>query len=370
MAADCGKVKNAGPGRPGGPALSRSCPIPYFAVLTVAGGAMRRVAIAACLYAGLLAATPALANDTAAERALGGLTFSKNDAISMDSEDLFLSKNIVRVKYRFANRSDAPVDLLVAFPLPDIPPATEGEDSGYWSDPVGGLKFRTTIDGAAVPLDVVEQAWFDGADVGARLKGLGVPLNRFAENFSTAINRLPKADREKLLAGGMIRSDGEANEPLWAGLWTLKTTITRRQIFPAQKTVLVEHQYAPILGGSVGGGLDPQYRRSSAFAAERAKFCIEPDWLRSFDSKAAKRKNSVPPYSEIWLGYVLKTGANWAGPIGDFRLVVDKGAADSLVSFCGDGVKKISATQFEMRRTNFTPTRDLDVLIVEYPNAE
>ena len=45
----------------------------------------------------------------------------------MDSEDLFLSKDVVRVKYRFTNRTDASVDTLVAFPLPDIPPGDEGE---------------------------------------------------------------------------------------------------------------------------------------------------------------------------------------------------------------------------------------------------
>ena len=35
-------------------------------------------------------------------------------------------------------------------------------------------------------------------------------------------------------------------------------------------------------------------------------------------------------------------------PIGRFRLVVDKGAPGNLVSFCGEGVRKISPTRFEM----------------------
>ena len=50
-----------------------------------------------------------------------------------------------------------------------------------------------------------------------------------------------------------------------------------------------------------------------------------------------------------------------------FRLVVDKGSPDALVSFCGEGVRKIAPTQFEMRKDNFTPTRDLDVLILARP---
>lgn len=80
---------------------------------------------------------------------------------------------------------------------------------------------------------------------------------------------------------------------------------------------------------------------------------------------AARRKRAAGYYlSETWIDYVLVTGANWSGPIRDFRLVVDKGSADHLVSFCGEGVTRISPTQFEIRRSNYTPTRDLSVLIV------
>ena len=45
-------------------------------------------------------------------------------------------------------------------------------------------------------------------------------------------------------------------------------------------------------------------------------------------------------------------------------MVVDKGAAANIVSFCADGVRKISPTQFEVRHTDFTPTRDVSILIL------
>jgi len=45
--------------------------------------------------------------------------------------------------------------------------------------------------------------------------------------------------------------------------------------------------------------------------------------------------------------------------------VVDKGDLRNLVSFCGDGVRKISPTQFEMRKSDFTPEGNLYVLILE-----
>jgi len=61
---------------------------------------------------------------------------------------------------------------------------------------------------------------------------------------------------------------------------------------------------------------------------------------------------------------MLTTGANWRAPIGDFRLVVDKGDPRFLVSFCGEGIRRLSPTQFEIRHRNWRPTRDLNVLFL------
>ena len=235
------------------------------------------------------------------------------------------------------------------------------------------LKFVTRVDGRRLSLQIAEKAFLRGRDISARLTALHVPLNRFAADFDGAINRLPERERERLVADGLIRSDGTSNQPIWAGLWSVRTTVMRRQTFPAHKTISVEHDYVPIAGGSVGGLLDPRYRSNADtgnyLAQTRRKYCIDDDWLRSFDRALARRpSNTSLPYSEIWLGYVLSTGANWKGPVGDFRLVVDKGKPDSLVSFCARNVKKISPTQFEIRRVNFMPATDLDIMIVDWGN--
>ena len=104
----------------------------------------------------------ACANDSIGETALGGLTLVKNDAISMDSEDLYISRDRVEVKYRFTNRSDAAVEALVAFPLPVLPPGNEAgeEEAVYWGDAQGDLQFETRVDGQPLPLQLVEQAFF------------------------------------------------------------------------------------------------------------------------------------------------------------------------------------------------------------------
>jgi hypothetical protein len=69
----------------------------------------------------------------------------------------------------------------------------------------------------------------------------------------------------------------------------------------------------------------------------------------------------------VTFGYVLSTGATWAGPIRDFRLIVDKGDPDNLVSFCAAGVRKLDATRFEVRQNNFTPKSDLAIILLRPP---
>ncbi len=320
---------------------------------------------AAALLLAIALASPSRADDSEAETALGGLILKQSKLISMDSEDLYISRDLVRVKYRFTNGSDQPVDTLVAFPLPDIPPDSE-ENKGFWSNP-SDLKFKTVVDGRPISYEVVQQAYFKGKEVTARLDALKIPLNYRDQNFSKALQKAPNAARDKLVADGLLHDDGVGDDHYYRARWSLRTSVTRRQTFPAKTTVVVEHEYAPLAGGSVGGGLNPDRRGNEWFRDEQRKYCIDNAWLTSFDRVLKGRKDKTLPYSEIWLGFVLKSGANWKGPIGDFRLVVDKGKPDSLVSFCAEGVKKIGPTRFEARYSNFMPSKDLDILIVDWP---
>ena len=90
------------------------------------------------------------------------------------------------------------------------------------------------------------------------------------------------------------------------------------------------------------------------------KYCADSAFLAGLD----RLRRSGGPTPEQRLGYILSTGANWRSPITDFRMVIDKGAAANLVSFCGEGVRKVSPTRFEIRRKNWRPDKDLEILIV------
>jgi hypothetical protein len=86
--------------------------------------------------------------------------------------------------------------------------------------------------------------------------------------------------------------------------------------------------------------------------------------LRGIDKIAGETEENTAQLRERRINYVLKTGANWLGPAKDFKIVIDKGKPDRLVSFCLDNVKKISPTAFEVRMKDFTPDRDLKILLI------
>lgn len=181
------------------------------------------------------------------------------------------------------------------------------------------------------------------------------------------LDRLGRQERRRLLTAGLVvpedGGDGMAGhlEPLW----TVKETWHWDQVFPAGRDLVVEHRDVPGTGGSVGTDLAAsEYRRSGEGKAYVARYCADARFLAGVDRLAEQAGAASAALPEYRVGYVLTTGANWRAPIGRFRLVVDKGAAANLISFCADGVRKISPTQFEVRRTNWRPDRDLNVLIV------
>jgi hypothetical protein len=98
----------------------------------------------------------------------------------------------------------------------------------------------------------------------------------------------------------------------------------------------------------------------------RETYCTDGPFTSAVQSlyRRANAPNSKVRAFEEYLSYVITSGANWAGPIGSFRLVVDKGDPQTLVSFCGDGVRKIGPTTFEMTARDYTPRRDIDVLLI------
>jgi hypothetical protein len=289
----------------------------------------------------------------------------------MRSEDLFISPDLVTVHYKFVNTSARDVTVTVAFPMPDI--TTQGVDdmlSIPTKNPQNILGFSTLVDGKPVVAQVEQKAIKGGVDQTAYLKSLGIPLAPHLSSTDDALDRLPQAAKDALVAKQLAIIDEygtDADKPLekhWEPTWTLKTTYFWRQTFPAGHVLDVQHRYTPSLGESAGtawGSAD--YAKQPEYAAKRAHYCVDDDFLASV-KKAIKPGETYAALTEQRIEYILSSGANWKAPIGDFRMVVDKGDPANIVSFCATGVRKLSPTQFEVRHTNFTPTGDVSIVVL------
>lgn len=326
--------------------------------------------------AGLLATQSAMANDSIASINLGGLELSPAAWVTLDSEDLYISETQVRVRYQFTNTASRDENLLISFPLP-VPTAQEQEDqhqSGMYQE-WDQLQFKTLVNGKPAPLTRYDVPVVNGRSVEARLKVLKWPVQHWRdEAFLTRLNALPVEVAAKLVAEGLLIDDastgGGAVRNLRPG-WVVQTHVTRHQNFPAGATVTVEHSYKPYVGGSASTSLNHDLRSEAMAGPDglAAAFCVDHPFLAAYDRRIygkSKRPDPGITIVQSWFGYVLKSGANWKGPIKKFRMVVDKGRPENLVSFCMDGVRKISPTQFEVVKTDFEPTKDLNVLLIEF----
>ena len=342
----------------------------FYLNLHDGGMCMRASAIGLALLA--TAALPAVGNDTTAELSTGGLVFVRNDNIEMQSEELAISTEEVTVRYRFLNKSDRDVTLLVAFPMPDI--HVEGPDdvvSVPTNDPVNVLGFTTFVEGKPVGTSVEQRAIAMGIDRTQMLRALGIPLAPHLATTNETLDRLLPDNWDEFLRLGLAEVEeydtGHGMIRHLAARWTLQTTYYWEQTFPAGAATVVEHRYHPSVGASVQTALgSPDQAKEPWFDEYKSKYCLESEFLAAVERerKTAHSKFGAP-FAEQRIDYILKTGANWSGPIKEFRLLVDKGEPDNLASFCGEDAKPLEDTKYEMVKTDYTPDGNLSILILK-----
>jgi hypothetical protein len=321
------------------------------------------------LWAAYVGFPRAAANDSSAELSIGGLTFAKSADVAMEAEDLSITPALVTVRYRFLNMSQKPVTLTVAFPLPDID-LSDGDNIAIpVGDGVNFVGFSTKIDGQPVTFAMNQRAFLGDKDVSAILSGMGVPLLPLGA-LHAKLDGLSAADRNKLIDEGLLIQSGmnEQDKPIYGAGWVLKTSAVRQQTFPPGRPVAVEHRYKTSVGVSIDTILRKPMRQNKAMAAEveryRKDYCITDKFLTDLDKVAGTAESNTAKVQERRINYILKTGANWAGPIKDFKLAVDAQKPNRLISFCAPNVKLASPTAVEVLAKDFTPDKDLKILIV------
>lgn len=328
---------------------------------------MNRLRLMTALW--LCLAGAAAANDTTAEIGAGGLSWVESDRVSMKKEDLFISREEVRVDYLFENTGNEDEESIIAFPMPDIVPVrysdiaiSEREDDNF-------LGFSVTQDGKSIKPQLQQRITAMGVDWTADLLAQNVPLLPFSEKTSAALAALPEDVKKEWIARGLIYIEsydaGKGMQSDAMPLWTLHSAYWWKTRFPAGKQVSVSHRYIPAVGGTVAMTFIQDGKPADNHSEYAHRYCLDDAFMKNAVKLEAAARKGGRFYKESWLSYILTTGANWNGPIGEFRLTIDKGKAENFVSFCGQGVKKTGPTTFTMSASNFWPEKDLHILFLE-----
>ena len=299
-----------------------------------------------------LLTTSTFANDSTGYVGTGGIEYLKNKHIAMHSEDLFISKKIIKVDYQFKNLTANDITETVLFPLPKLENFFEA-DFAHTEDLLKSFKIQ--VNGKSVKPEMHVRTFIQkdekspSIDTTELFKQCGFtqadmlnPWQRDNMEYSTFEDKLRNCNNPKMQR---ILADFQPDDTI---PWSAQVIYSWKQTFKANAVTRVQHQYKPLVGGSVA--LYPDEYNT--------QFCMD----KSFKQGLKNAKSEHAPF--FALGYILTTGANWAKPIANFKLTIERDP-NELVSFCWKGkVNKISQTQFQMVEKNFVPQHDLDIIYV------
>ena len=159
--------------------------------------------------------------------------------------------------------------------------------------------------------------------------------------------------------------------------WYLQTTYTWDQEFQGNKTTAVEHSYTPSVGMYF---IDLEDFNDRKNINVRSAHPITPlnldnctidfsqldtflkNWKKKNEEKNKDESNSKVLYE---IQYVLKTGANWKGPIANFELIITPENADDLVILEGKyPIKRSKNGDYVIQLKNFTPQHNLRICMI------
>lgn len=370
--------------------------------------------------------SPARANDSSSELAAGGINLIKNDAISIQREDLFLSQSIIRVRYEMRNDTREPITLRVAFPLPEVPhwtPAGLDSSTGGHNiliSPWKGLNFinfRVSVDGKEIKPDVEVRALLpNGTDVTTALRDIGgeellLRPGLFDKDYAPQSSSDPSAlsaaaiDRLKKIGALVEEGGGEMYNLKW------NTTVTFHWMQTFQVGITkVEHTYRPIIGSQyIWNDASNRIKGSGNSDAEgnsttESVYCIDAATRNAILKLKKHQALDDQLLSGHSLAYIVQTARNWKGPIKNFHLTIQGGYGEAqdtvaknvgrieanqgdatddaaerlgarsdsegtkkqIISLCTAlPIKKTEPLRFEATVSDYVPKEDLRILFIE-----
>jgi len=324
---------------------------------TAAHLAACRIIVAVAL---LVAGVPAAADDITASLPAGGLRLPETVGLHLAEREVFVSREEIRITHLLENHTEQEMNLLLAFPLPaiDLGRAADVPITPPAADPVNFAGFEAKVDGQPLRPQVELRAFRNGIDVSELLIRYGVPLSRFDARLYPTLASLAPPARAELTAMTLAEWDtADGVRPLW----TTRTTFFWPQKIPARGEVRIELRFSPVVGRVLITD------RSLAESPLVRRHCIDESFL-----EAAHQRLETDPGTGVRafrIRHAFDGQPGHAIPADRFRLIIDKGSPRALLAVCGRGLMKAETTQISLERRNFTPTGEIDILILDEEEA-
>lgn len=315
------------------------------------------------------------ANDSIARIAAGGLVFEQTNDIEMVSEHLEISTTEISVDYLFHNHSKQDVNALIAFPIP----LREWDAEMFPGNRFNPGSFYVHVNGKKMSTHFVREAIFDGVDITAKLRDIGLSESQifefegcdyFNEEKGNNICNFT-AKQVKALAELGIHDDT---------LWNIQETFVWRQIFPGGADTKVAHVYTPAVGGYFSfSRLDNAPDKSSdknivSYMGNTDEACVDEGTSRAIATQINQLHETGVNTVAVLISdveYILGTGRNWRGPIRDFYLRVKKSLPDEVISLCFPGrPKKVNALTYEFHQKDYYPQNSVLVKYFSFTPME
>jgi hypothetical protein len=288
--------------------------------------------------------------DLRTEIVTGGLIFAPNVNLSIDRQDVTIGADQVQVSYAIRNGDDTAQTITIAFPFPDIDPGVSAETQAEFSvnNPSNYLEFVATVDGGRPAYALEQRAIAVGLDVTKAITDAGLSLFPLSVGLPQRLSDLDAAVRNDLLERGVLRLDDDTLLPAW----TLKTTAHWRQPFPAGQTLALSLLYKPIAGRNAfsSGSLQPMKKAA----------CIDP----ALEQSIMRLASEGAALTMIAVGYAAHPGAEALGPVGRFRLIVERSAPKSIVATCRQGLSRSGPTTHDWTATDYAVDEEFRVVFV------
>lgn len=310
----------------------------------------------------LAAAVPvAQANDSTARVGTGGLVLQKTDDIRMLSEHLSISVKRIEVEYRFRNESAHTIETVVAFPMPEF--HWDPEQDATWRN-IGAVEsFLVHVDGKPAVVRAERKALLQGRDITVLLRSAGLGEDQIFRTFGDAYDTEGMTLPEPVVA--RLHALGASYERI--PQWRVAETVYWTQAFPPGKEVVVTHSYRPF-----AGRLFNVYDSQSPPTAERVPLssiggqdhaCLDEGGMKAVLARARQKVKDGAESGYIHLHdveYILGTGRNWKGSIGDFTLDIIKDKPQDVVSLCFPGKpERIGDRTLRFRMLDYVPQERL-----------